>query len=272
MSPHVDPGFLGLSEAWWQQLLNGSLGAMAGAVVAVVAIVATIGTQRRLFAIERAETYTANLLADRKRKADLDRQLTAQREDVREQIAVQIIEASRQREIAAMADLLRGANQSLRQYAGGHDAIKELLVSMDFAAIRWSFEVADEELAEEIEHWPNFLALLASHVYDTGLTFENRMKNDPEGIGLELHNIRASGLSALLRPSSHSDDTFGQEYDKVKNLVGEEHAVAIEALSSAVSVLRRISQLCAKLPQDERSGMHTEMRAARTRIETSLGP
>lgn len=262
---------LGLSEVWWQQLLNGALGALVGALVAVVAIVATIRTQRRLFAVERAEAYTANLLADRKRKAELDRQLAAQREDVREQIQVQITEASRQREVAAIADVVGGANELEKRFSEGIHVIKGILVSMESAAIRWSFEIRDKDLAREVERWPEFLATLAAHAHTSGLEFEKRREKDPEKFGLELQRAAESYLAVLVRPQLHGEEAVHEEYEKAKSFVGADFGTAMEALSRAASALKQFARLCAGSPQDSRSGMQEAMSKARTEIEGSLG-
>jgi len=144
--------------------LNGVIGASVGAAVAVFVLRKTIKTQRQLFAIERAQNYTATQLADHRRGVELKQQLDAQREDVRLQLEFQAREASRQRELAAIADLLAAANAMLKRYKQGQPAIEELILQGDAAAMRWRMEMTHESLAKEIWPWSHHLGELAMNI------------------------------------------------------------------------------------------------------------
>lgn len=156
---------LWISCGTWVEFWSGAIGASLGAAVAVIAIVRTIKTQRQLFAIERSENYTATQLGDRKRKAELDLQLTAQREDVTLQLEFQSNEASRQRELAAIADLVAAGNAMVKRFPQGQPAIEELILQGDSAVVRWRMEMTHRGLAEEIWSWPHHLGILAMRVF-----------------------------------------------------------------------------------------------------------
>lgn len=138
---------LWISCGTWIAFWNGAIGALVGALVAVLAIVKTIGTQRQLFAIERAEAYTANLIAERRRKAELDRQLESQRADVQLQLDVAAQEASRQRELAAIADLMATLHEIWWRLEDHPDSERsqDRLMRARAAASRWGLEASFEE-------------------------------------------------------------------------------------------------------------------------------
>lgn len=157
---------LWISCGTWIAFWNGAIGASVGATVAVVAIVRTIRTQRQLFAVERAQNYTATQLAEKKRRDELDLQLKAQREDIRLQLEFQASEASRQRELAAIADLVAAAHAMMKRYRQGVQAIEELILQGDSAIMRWRMEVTHQGLVDELWPWSHFLGNLALRLFD----------------------------------------------------------------------------------------------------------
>lgn len=150
-----------ISCGTWIALWNGSIGALVGAAVAAFAIIKTIRTQRHLFQVQLSRNYTATQLADRKRNAELNKQLKAQRDDVTLQLEFQAAEASRQREIAAIADLVATGNAMVKRFEQGRTTIEELILQGDSAVVRWRMEMNHRGLAEEIWSWPHLLGTLA---------------------------------------------------------------------------------------------------------------
>lgn len=157
---------LWISCGTWIEFWSGAIGASVGAAVALIAIVRTIGTQRQLFAIERAQNYTATQLADNKRKAELDLQLAAQRQDVKLQLEFQAREASRQRELAAISDLVAAGHAMMKRYRQGLTVIEDLVLQGDSAVVRWRMEMTHRGLAAEIWSWSHHLGYLALRLFD----------------------------------------------------------------------------------------------------------
>ncbi len=157
---------LWISCGTWLGLLNGVIGALVGAAVAGIAVWKTLETQRRLFAVDRAHNYTATQLADHRRKIELDKQLEAQREDVKLQLEFQAREASRQRELAAISDLVAAGHAMVKRYRRGIPAIEDLILQGDSAVLRWRMEMTHRGLADEIWYWTHHLGGLAVRLFD----------------------------------------------------------------------------------------------------------
>lgn len=236
------PVFLGLTESWWQELFSGALGALIGAGVAAIAIIVTIRTQRQLFAIERAEVYTATLLADRKRKAELDRQLRAQRDDVMGQLAMQAAEASKEREIAAMADLVAGADQMRKKFVRGLPVIEDTLFDMQAAGQRWSLEIKDKALSREIQEWPDFIGFLALHASSVHSSLLEKMKKNLDEHKEPLLDSLAGGLSLFLATETSQEEMLAQR-SKAITVLGEDAYRGITALSKASRALKRFTRI-----------------------------
>lgn len=241
-SPAPSPVFLGLTESWWQELFSGTLGALVGATVAAIAIIVTIRTQRQLFAIERSEVYTATLLADRKRKAELELQLRAQREDVMRQLAVQAAEASKEREIAAMADLVAGADQMRKKFVRGLPVIEDTLFDLQAAGQRWSLEIQDKALSREIQEWPEFIGFLAIHAFTLQDSFVEKIKKDLDANKESLVDVAAGGLGLFLAPETSMEEMLEQR-SKAVAFMGEDVYRGIRALAKASSMLKRFTRI-----------------------------
>lgn len=164
--------FVSITCGTWIGLWNGAIGALVGAAVAAYAIVKTIRTQRNLFQIQLSRNYMASQLADHRRNVELNKQLEAQREDVMLQLKFQADEARRQRELAAIADLVAAANAMLKRFSAGRSAIEDLVLQGDAAAIRWRIDMNHRGLADELWHWAHYLGQLALRLHDAVLRKE----------------------------------------------------------------------------------------------------
>lgn len=218
---------LWVSCGTWIAFWNGSIGALVGAAVAAYAIIKTIRTQRNLFQIQLSRSYTATQLADHRRNLELNKQLQAQRDDVTLQLEFQASEASRQRELGAIADLVAVGNAMAKRFEQGRPAIEELILQGDSAVIRWRMEMTHRGLAEEIWSWPHILGSLAMRLFQMKVV--DKMDEDDCLAAFDLLNDAAATLQYVamswpLATSEKRDDLAASliaEREKLENDLSE---------------------------------------------------
>ncbi len=74
--------------------------------------------------------------------------------------------AAEGREKAAIADLLAATAAMMKKYRDGPQAIQDLLIDSEAAAVRWILDSNNEALAAEIRTWPYRMTVLAHDAWD----------------------------------------------------------------------------------------------------------
>jgi len=97
---------------------------------------------------------------DEQRK-DLEHQLKEQRQSLELQLKEQRAEASKAREIAAIADILAAAATINERYAERDSVMNVLFVAFESAVVRWQIELDHKEMAHEIQDWGTLFRKLA---------------------------------------------------------------------------------------------------------------
>lgn len=164
-----DP-FLWISHHQWGDLLGGILGAIFSGLIAVWVLRRTVKTQRRQFhaqLIAQSDGLEAQLKAQREA---LEKQLDAQANGILEQAERQAAHASKERELAARAELI-GSVQEFQGSIGDVRKLVETCAPITNGLEKWRFELQakeDQPLWLELDHWRSVLYGLAVRRYPTG--------------------------------------------------------------------------------------------------------
>lgn len=70
-------------------------------------------------------------------------------------------------EKAAIAELLAATGAMLKKYRDGPEAVQDLLLTAEAAAIRWSMESNHASLGAEVQTWPYYIGQLALDAWDS---------------------------------------------------------------------------------------------------------
>lgn len=225
-----------MTEAWWLSLLNGSVGALLGALVAVVVLSRSIKVQRKLFFIGQGDLYEQAVVQERKR----DEQLAADR-------MFAILEARKSREVAAMGDFIAAAEALRKEFINGPPEIKARLFTMQGAAHRWRLEVTSKPLYDEIGRWPDFIGFLAFEAYQKEQPLIAELKADKKAAAERLGSAFTMPLSELYSElnSDHGSPTerLMQQAEAMRTAIGSDVIESLNRLTRGVSALRRFSRL-----------------------------
>ncbi|WP_285240090.1 hypothetical protein [Pseudarthrobacter sp. MEB009] len=186
-------------EVWLLQLWSGvfgaAIGALAAAAVALLVVNLTNRHQSRLSAkaIAAQMALAAEALVVQKKHAE--DALKAQEDSSLRQLREQNEESSRNRQIAAVADMISSALELVDRADETLEDIQVLRQRMMTAWIRFSLElpVKDSDGGEEFFHWPGHLASLAMDVLEAKLT------KQPHKTAFDVLNDATSAFSTLAR-------------------------------------------------------------------------
>lgn len=193
-----DHEFLFMAGGTWAQLWSGIFGAVIGALAAAaVALLvvwlsnrhqrvladAAMQEQRRLAgeALREQQRLAGEALAEQRRLSNVaateqrnladkaaraqtiqyHRELSEQRRSVQLQLEEQRREASKARELDAVADAMAAVAELVSRYAEGGREIDAAIQSMRSAVFRWAFEHPIDSEGRELKWWPHHLAMLA---------------------------------------------------------------------------------------------------------------
>lgn len=143
-----------------------------------------LAEQRRLASAAAAEQRTLAASASRAQTIQYQRELLEQRKSVKLQLDEQRREASKAREMNAVADAMAAVTELVSKYSGGGSAIDSAIQSMRSAVFRWAFEHPNASEGQELNRWTHHLAILA---YDT-YRAENAAPSDGDGKFAVLNN------------------------------------------------------------------------------------
>jgi len=170
MTDFLPDPFLWFSHHQWGALLGGFLGAILSGLIAVGVLVWTLKTQQSQF---RAQLTAQSAALDAQLKAQsdaLEKQLAAQADGIRVQAEQQAAEASKERELAARAELIVSV-QELMNSTRDLQGRLEVCTRIDNGLEKWRFELQGEEdrpLWQELEHWRSVFAGLVLQRFPTG--------------------------------------------------------------------------------------------------------
>ncbi|KRE76663.1 hypothetical protein [Arthrobacter sp. Soil761] len=164
-----DP-FLWISHHQWGDLLSGILGAIFSGLIAVWVLKRTLKTQRRQFSAQimaQSEGLEAQLEAQRNA---LEKQLDAQADGIMQQAEQQAAQASKERELAARAQLIDSVH-AFQASIGDVRRLVETCAPITNGLEKWRFELQAEEdqaLWQELGYWRSVLNGLAVRRYPSG--------------------------------------------------------------------------------------------------------
>jgi hypothetical protein len=152
------------------ELLSEFLGAILGGLIALGVLIWTLKTQQNQFRAQLAAQSTA-LDAQLKAQSNaLDKQLTAQSDGIRIQAEQQASEASKERDLAARAELIVSV-QELINSGGDMKTRLDMCTRISNGLEKWRFELqgeVDRPLWQELEHWIFIFASLVLRQYPSG--------------------------------------------------------------------------------------------------------
>lgn len=169
MTDFLPDPFLWFSHHQWGALLSGFLGAILSGLIAVGVLIWTLKTQQKQF---RAQLTAQSAALDAQLKAQsdaLEKQLAAQAAGIRMQAEQQAAEASKERELAARAELIVSVQELIN--SGDIKAQIDVCTRISNGLEKWRFELqgeADRPLWQELEHWRSVFASLVLRRYPTG--------------------------------------------------------------------------------------------------------
>lgn len=117
--------------------------------------------QRRLAAEALTEQRNLAARAARAQTFQYQRELLEQSKSQQLQLDEQRREASKARELTAVADAMAAVSELVTRYAEGSREIDSAIQSMRSAVFRWSFEHPVPSERRELKRWPHHLAMLA---------------------------------------------------------------------------------------------------------------
>lgn len=186
-------------EIWLLQLWSGVFGAAIGALAAAaVALLVVNLTNRHQTRLSAKAIAVQKALADQALQVQREHAkeaLNAQEVSLRRQLEEQQAEASRDRQKAAMAEMVSCALELVDRSDETLEGIRLLRHRMTTAWIRFSMEqISDvEDGNKEFFHWPSHLAFLAMDVLDA------KIENQPRDIAFAKLNDATSMFATLSR-------------------------------------------------------------------------
>lgn len=120
-----------------------------------------LSEQRRLADAAFTEQRSLAAKAARAQTIQYQRELLEQGQSVKLQLDEQRLEASKARELAAIADAMAAVTELVAKYSKGAGEIDAAIQSMRAAVFRWGFEHHVRSEVDELNRWPHHLAMLA---------------------------------------------------------------------------------------------------------------
>lgn len=191
--------FWGISEAWWMQIWSGVLGASVAAGVSIfVALIVVQKTNKHQSvlagrALAEQRKRDAEALAEQRVRdaATMD----VQRMAFKEQLDLQRAETERLRMMDIRADVVADANHIVDAAMQSREAIEEAMPALSRSITRWRIESTDDELGDELMHWPRFVGMLARN-YRLNKDLSN-VTEDERDLSFQRLNSAVSLLSVV---------------------------------------------------------------------------
>lgn len=159
--------FWGISEAWWMQIWSGVLGATVAAgvsvIVALIVVQKTNAHQSVLSGRALAEQRKRDNEALEEQRVRDAAALEVQRKAFKEQLDLQRAETARLRMMDIRADVVADANHITDSALQNMEAVERAIPALSRSITRWRIESPDDDLVDELLHWPRFVGMLARH-------------------------------------------------------------------------------------------------------------
>lgn len=264
------------SDGWaqlWSGIFGSVIGAMAAAGVALLVLWLSNKHQHALAQDALAEQRRLARLALDAQSEQAATALEEQRKSLELQLLEQRAEASKERETRAMSELIAEVDVLRKRYKDGLPFLRDSLFKMESAALRWSLEIPNEELAQEVMKWPDFVFFLAMHAAEADAAFmERALANREETIDklAEAFSVPLEEVTAALTTAGDRvDPVVDEQLKALRGFMGSGLSSRLAALSRTSTALNsfaraRILALPATPP-----GLAEEMAEARRAIRAT---